>query len=217
MLKTKRFIRTITAKSGFGLLCILMFCLLLPGSAVSNSDWKYVNYTVGQFDVRYISFMLSNPELIQAVEVAVNNYDTVPDVNNCVELATWFRDGLETVLKGNLIELVANDPSVYTGRQVLPSITGILRQVMQQVLEADPSLCTKESYDDNLAVIPETGPLALKAKALLNKRGGHMGFSPAGQLGVVVDIVEGIPLVFELDLGDHELEIESESHADWYD
>lgn len=138
-------------------------------------------------------------------------------MKNCVDLAIWFRDGLETALEGKLIELIGNDPSVYTGRQILPSTTQILQQVMQQVLEADPSLCTKALYDKSVASMPETGPLAQEAKALLNKRGGHMGFSPAGQLGVVVDIVEGIPLVFEIDGVGHELEIESIDHSDWYD
>lgn len=187
------------------LLFIALTSLVLYSCSANNLEKRSSQYRVGGIEIDRPN-VLTDPVLTTAVDNAIGNHSMVPNVNNCTDLALWFRDGLEAMFEGDLLQLIQNDPSTHTARQIVPSVAIILNTVTSEMLKADPTLCPKHRYIEDLETLPEPGPNALKAQSLLLERGGMFSVSPSGQLGVAIDVAEGNPLVVELNGFDFEFE-----------
>lgn len=197
------------------LLCaVLMVCasstLLGCGVDSSDSTSNAVVFHSDDFESEFQGILLTDPLIIDQVNEAVSKYTDSPIVNGCIEMAAWYENGLEVIFDGNLIQMIEDDRTIDTARQVVPSVADMLRKVMIDVLKEDPALCSRESYVRAVDFIPEAGPVAQRARLLLRERGGEFGISPSETLGLALDIVEGVPVVTELEGFDYELEIEIE-------
>ena len=191
----------------FMIVCITAV-LLSCGNSGPNSTAKLATFEVGEISSVYYGSELQRPDLIQAVDEAFDKYTEIPNLENCTDLANWYRDGFEVVLDGKLTRLIKDDPSIDTARQVLVSVATLVNNVMFQLLEADPSICSRKDYLRDLESLPETGPVAASANVWLQTRGGWLNISPEVQLGVALDRLEGIPTIIELKGFDYELETE---------
>ena len=191
----------------FTIVCIASI-LLSCGNSGPDSNAKLATFEVGDIKSEYYGSTLHSPDLIQAVDEAFDKYAEIPSLENCTDLATWYRDGLEVVLDGKLTNQIKGDPTIDTARQVLVSVSALINGVMFQLLEADPSICSRTDYLRVLESLPETGPVAASANLWLETRGGWLNLSPEAQLGVALDLLEGVPTVIELNGFDYELETE---------
>ena len=195
-------LRVLLGPSLVACVAVLLGC----GNSGAESNAELATFEVGDIKSEYFGSTLHSPDLIQAVDEAFDTYTEMPSLENCADLATWYRDGLEVVLDGKLTKLIKGDPTIDTARQVLVSVSALISDMMFQLLEADPSICSRTDYLRDLESLPEAGPVATSANLWLETKGGWLNLSPEAQLGVALDLLEGVTTVIELKGFDYELE-----------
>lgn len=195
---------------------ICLSILTILGCSNHDVESSSSKYRFGNIVVERTHLLLTDADLITAVSNAFDNYTLAPDVQNCTDLAYWFRDGLEAVLEGNLVRLIQSDMTLTIGEQILPPVVGVFSQALVETLQLNPSVCTRESYIASVETLPEPGPIALEARTLLLERGGDKSVSPSAHLDSAVNVVEGVPIVVELH-GFDNLDVDdgTKSFTDW--
>ena len=198
----------------FTIVCIASV-LLGCGNGSPSPTSDAVTFEVGEIKViDDRRQLLGDPLLVQAVNEALTKYTELPTMESCVDLALWYRDGMETILDGNLLQLIEDDKSISSARGILLQIVTLHNDVLVEIINMDASICSRENFLQNLELIPEAGPVAVIAHELLEARGGMFDSSPAGQLSLALDIAEGVPLTFEIRGVDYELEIGTVPHTE---
>ncbi|WP_419919883.1 hypothetical protein [Candidatus Poriferisocius sp.] len=185
----------------FLFLISLIIAILLAGCGDDGSNSSSIVFKSGEFEIEHGGKVSNDPEIVAAVNQAIKRYTEPPKTSGCVDLATWYADGLEIIFTGELVQMVEQDISTHTGSQVIPLVSGTLQDVMIEVLKENPTLCPRNDdiRDTSMAqTIPELGPIAQKANDLLEARGGHYSPDPMNVLSTAIDIAEGRPLVLEL-------------------
>jgi len=163
---------------------------------------------------RYPYGVIGNPLLLSAANNALAKYNNFPEMNSCADLASWYRNGLETVIDGELEKIVLEDETIASARAIIIQTQGIFSSAIVKILELNPSICTREDFLQDIDRLPEVGPVAANVYSILEDRGGNTDISPTGHLRYALDIVEGVPLVTEWEGFDHEFEIVPELNVE---
>ncbi len=177
----------------FTILCVAPI-LLGCGNNSPDPTANAVTFEVGEIKVvDDRRQLLADPLLVQVVNDAFTKYTELPAMESCVDLASWYRDGIETVLEGNLLKLMEDDTSIVSARGILLQVVTIFNDAMVEILEVDPSVCSRNNYLKNLDRLPEAGPVGVAANSLLESRGGIFDSSPSTQLGSALKQVGHVP------------------------
>ena len=183
-----------------GQIVVLALCFIVVGcAALAGNDSSGSTYRFGDYEVEKRYHEVTDPNRRSALDDAFSKYSIAPALDDCQSMATWYRDGLEVVLEGELLRQIEEDPSVESAKEILLSTKPIFGTLFHDILIDNPSLCSREEYLSVAETLPGIGPNAKRAEAMLNERGGQFNMSASVSLGGIVDAVAGVPRVFEVD------------------